>query len=72
MSIASIQMTYEHLGRLDIEDDCETSAFYRQLAQDILADLNVSFRWRQMIADRLNEANILLGMMFVGHDDDSY
>ena len=34
MSIASIQMTYEHLGCLDSEDDAETSAFYRRLAQD--------------------------------------
>lgn len=72
MSIASMQMTYDHLGRLDSEDDTETSAFYRQLAQDILADLNISFRWRQMIADRLNEANISLGMKVVGTDDDSY
>ena len=72
MSIASIQMTYEHLGCLDGEDDAETSAFYRRLAQDILADLNIGFRWRQMIADRLNEANIRLGMMFVGRDDGSY
>ena len=72
MSIASIQMTYEHLGCLDSEEDVETSAFYRRLAQDILADLNIGFRWRQMIADRLNETNIRLGMMFVGRDDDSY
>ncbi len=72
MSITSLQMTYEHLGCLDSEDDAETSAFYRRLAQDILADLNIGFRWRQMIADRLNEANIRLGMMFVGRDDDSY
>ncbi len=72
MSIASIKMTYDHLGRLDSEDDTETSALYRCLAQDILADSDVSFRWRQMIADRLNEANTSLGMKIVGHDDDSY
>ncbi len=72
MSVASIKMTYDHLGRLDYEDDTETSAFYRELAQEILADLSVSFDWRQMIADRLNEANLLLGMNIVGNSDDSY
>jgi hypothetical protein len=71
MSIASIQMTYERLSILD-QVDIETSAYYRQIAQEILADLNVSFDWRQMIADRLNEANQLLGMVYVGNSDDSY
>jgi hypothetical protein len=71
MSIASIQTTYEHLSILD-QEDLETSAHYRQLAQEILADRDVSFDWRQMIADRLNEANQLLGMVYVGDSDDSY
>ncbi len=71
MSIASIQMTYDRLSILD-QVDIETSAYYRQIAQEIIADLNVSFDWRQMIADRLNEANQLLGMIYVGNSDDSY
>jgi hypothetical protein len=71
MSIASVQMTYERLGILD-QVDLETGAYYRQIAQEILADLTISFDWRQMIADRLNEANQLLGMMYVGNSDDSY
>jgi hypothetical protein len=71
MSIASVQMTYDRLSILD-QVDTETSAYYRQIAQEILADLNVSFDWRQMIADRLNEANQLLGMVYVGNSDDSY
>ncbi len=71
MSIASIQTTYEHLSILD-QEDLETSAYYRQLAQEILADRDVSFDWRQLIADRLNEANQLLGMVYVGDSDDSY
>jgi hypothetical protein len=71
MSIASVQMTYDRLSILD-QVDIETSAYYRQIAQEILADLNISFDWRQMIADRLNEANQLLGMVYVGNSDDSY
>jgi hypothetical protein len=71
MSIAAIQTTYDRLSILD-QVDLETSAYYRRMAQEILADLNISFNWRQMIADRLNEANQLLGMVYVGDSDDSY
>jgi uncharacterized membrane protein len=51
--------------------DVATSAFYRQLAQEVLADPEVSLVWRQAIAERLNRANHLLGMQTVS-DDDSY
>jgi uncharacterized membrane protein len=51
--------------------DVATSAFYRQLAQEVLADPEVSLVWRQAIAERLNRANYLLGMQTVS-DDDSY
>lgn len=51
--------------------DVATSAFYRQLAQEVLADPEVSLVWRQAIAERLNRANNLLGMQTVS-DDDSY
>ena len=51
--------------------DVATSAFYRQLAQEVLADPEVSLVWRQAIAERLNRANYLLGMQTVS-DNDSY
>jgi uncharacterized membrane protein len=51
--------------------DVATSAFYRQLAQEVLADPEVSLVWRQAIAERLNRANYLLGMQTVS-DEDSY
>ena len=71
MSIAAIQTTYDRLCTLD-QVDLVTSALYRQRAQEILADLNVNFNSRQMIADRLNEANQLLGMLSVRNSDHSY
>ena len=71
MSIASIQTTYDRLDTLDQVDQV-TSALYRQRAQEILADLNINFNLRQLVADRLNEANRLLGMSYVGTSDDSY
>lgn len=46
-----------------------TSALYRQLAQEILADPKVSLVWRQAIADRLNRANHQLEMKTVNAND---
>ena len=71
MSIAAIQTTYVRLCTID-QVDLVTSALYRQRAQEILADLNVNFNSRQLIADRLNEANQLLGMLSVRNSDHSY
>ena len=71
MSIAAIQTTYDRLCMID-QVDLVTSALYRQRAQEILADLNVNFNSRQLIADRLNEANQLLGMLSVRNSDHSY
>ncbi len=71
MSIAAIQTVYDRLFTLD-QVDLVTSALYRQRAQEILADLNVNFNSRQLIADRLNEANQLLGMLSVRNSDHSY
>lgn len=64
----SPQTVYENLNSLE-RVDVAKSAFYRQLAQEILADTQVSLSWRQAIADRLNQANHLLAMVTVGGDD---
>lgn len=71
MSTAAIQTVYDRLFTLD-QVDLVTSALYRQRAQEILADLDVNFNSRQLIADRLNEANQLLGMLSVRNSDHSY
>ena len=71
MSIAAIQTIYDRLHAID-QVDLVTSALYRQRAQEILADLNINFSSRQLIADRLNEANQLLGMSSVRNSDHSY
>lgn len=66
----SPQTVYAHLRLLD-HVNASGSAFYRQLAQETLADPDVSLIWRQAIADRLHQANHLLAMLTVG-DNDSY
>lgn len=64
----SPQIAYDNLRLLE-QVDIATGAFYRQLAQEVLADLNISLSWRQAIADRLNRANHLLEMRTVDNDD---
>jgi uncharacterized membrane protein len=64
----SPQTAYNNLARLD-QVDIAQSAFYRELAQEVLADSSISLSWRQAIADRLNQANNLLGMVTVVNDD---
>lgn len=71
MHTASLKTTYECLDHLDEVSKVE-SARCRQKALDVLADKDVSLQWRQAIADRLNQADILLGMKVVGKNDDSY
>ena len=71
MSIAAIQTIYDRLHAID-QVDLVTSALYRQRAQEILADLDINFNSRQLIADRLNEAHHLLGMSSVRNSDHSY
>ncbi len=66
----SPQTVYDNLKLLE-RVDVATSALYRQLAQDALGDPEVSLAWRQAIADRLNQANYLLGKRTVV-DNDSY
>jgi hypothetical protein len=67
MSI-SPQTVYDNLRLLE-NVDVVRSAFYRQQAQEVLADSRISLRWRQAIADRLIQANHLLEMRTVGKDD---
>ncbi|MEP0910070.1 hypothetical protein NDI45_03935 [Leptolyngbya sp. GB1-A1] len=64
----SLQTAYKNLRLLD-QVDIATSASYRQLAQDILADPSISLEWRQAISNRLNRANYLLTLVTVSGDD---
>jgi hypothetical protein len=66
----SPQTAYDNLTLLD-SVDVSKSAFYRQLAQEVLADPDVSLTWRQAIADRLNQANHQLAHQ-PATDEDSY
>ncbi|HEY9620034.1 MAG TPA: hypothetical protein V6C78_06680 [Crinalium sp.] len=68
MSLLSPQTVYDNLNLLE-QVDVVSSAFYRQLAQDVLSDPNISLTWRQAIAERLNQANHLLAMVTVSSDD---
>lgn len=70
MMQVSPQTAYDNLRLLE-QVDVAISALYRQLAQDVLANSEVSLSWRQAIADRLNQANHMLEMVTVD-DNDSY
>ena len=65
------EIVYEHLEQLDRQADVTTSAVYREEAQEVLADSEVSLNWRQKISERLNEANNLLTVETIS-DNDSY
>jgi hypothetical protein len=52
----SPETVYENLNQLD-QVDLTTSAEYREMAQEVLADVDVSEDVRSAIADRLNQAN---------------
>lgn len=66
----SPQTVYDNLNLLE-QVDKVSSAQYRQMAQDILADPEVSLQWREAIAERLNQANRQLGLQTTS-DGDSY
>lgn len=70
MNELSPETVYENLQYLD-HGDISISAMYRQWAQDILADPTVDMKWKDAIADRLNQANQQLGSVMAG-DNDSY
>lgn len=59
---------YHNLRLLD-HVNAATSALYRQMAQDILADPDVDLAWRQAIAHRLSDANLELERKTVGKED---
>jgi hypothetical protein len=61
---------YHNLQRLEQGDVIE-SAQYRESAQEVLADPDVSLTWRQAIANRLNHANHQLEMR-TAEGNDSY
>jgi hypothetical protein len=68
MALLSPKKVYENLNQLD-SGNPEKSAEYRQQAQEILANPNVSLRWRLAIADRLGQANNLLAVANITSDD---
>lgn len=55
-TLVSPQTVYENLNQLD-QVDLTTSAEYREMAQDVLADSHVDCNVREAIAERLNQAN---------------
>ncbi|PZO41747.1 MAG: hypothetical protein DCF19_09350 [Pseudanabaena frigida] len=64
----SPQTVYENLNQLD-QVDLTTSAEYREMAQEVLADSHVNCDVREAIADRLNQANQQLTTMTVSKTD---
>lgn len=68
MTSISPRTVYHNLRLLE-HVNAATSAVYRQLAQDLIADPDIDLVWRQAIANRLNHANHLLEMQTVGKND---
>ncbi len=66
----SPQTVYDNLNLLEQVDKVR-SARYREMAQEILADPDVSLQWREAIAERLNQANRQLGLQ-TASENDSY
>jgi ABC-type Zn uptake system ZnuABC Zn-binding protein ZnuA len=66
----SLQTIYDNLEKIDRVDPT-TSAIYRQSAQEVLADPEISLEWRKAISDRLNQVNHEL-TVHAHVDDDSY
>ena len=66
--VISPETVYKNLDQLD-QVDMTTSAEYREMAQDVLADPQVNFDVREAIADRLNQANQQLATMTVSKTD---
>jgi len=57
----TLRSVYADLKRID-EVDVETSALFRQRAQEVLAQSDFSLARRQVVAKRLMQANQFLGM----------
>lgn len=62
------ETVYQNLEMLD-RVDATTSAIYRQSAQDLLANPDISLEWRKAISDRLNQANHDLATHAITKDD---
>jgi hypothetical protein len=58
---------FAHLQHLE-DVDAVQGAAYREEAQEVLADDQVSLKWRKAIADRLNQANHDLALHTVTED----
>ena len=67
MSI-SPRRVYSQLRKID-QVDLMTSALYREMAQEVLAQPGISLAMKTAIADRLNRANNQLGMQTTGNED---
>ena len=68
MSHPAPETVYEKLQLLD-HGDIAISAMYRQWAQEVLTDPDVDLDMKDAIADRLNQANRMLGSMNAGEND---
>lgn len=68
MNTPSPRTVYHNLRLLE-QVNAATSAVYRQLAQEVIADPNVDMVWRQAIANRLHQANHQLGQKTVSKGD---
>ncbi len=66
--LVPLRTVYGNLKRID-EVDVETSALYRERAQEVLAQSGISLARRQVIARRLMQANQFLGMKTTGNGD---
>jgi hypothetical protein len=66
--VTSPQKIYDNLKLLE-QEDIVKSAVYRELAQEVLADPEVSLSWRQAIAERLSQANAYLAKLIVTNGD---
>lgn len=66
--VIPVRTVYSNLKHID-EVDVATGALYRQRAQEVLAQMDISLGRRQVIARRLMQANQVLGMQTVGNGD---
>ncbi len=63
-----LQRLYDELANID-KMELTDSAKCRELAQQVLANPSISLNWRDAIAERLHEANHILGIKTVTGDD---
>ena len=63
-----LQKLYEDLANIDKMNTTE-GALCREMAQQVLANTNISLNWRDAIAERLHEANHTLAIKTVTGDD---